>query len=285
MEAPVDPWCLANNNMWRSDTDTLQVWTRTMIEIESVALQGRISRPGAWSFPDCLELGVPGQNTLTWEESKSTLALFALTSAPLLLGNDARPGRMQERLVDLLTNRDMLAVNQGYSTAASFAGGRVWSGPPHLEIWAKPLPGHQVGVGLFNRGGTVIGTIPNGSTFYPPLPPHCNDPNSTLDACTGCFVDDDKPWLAPCDDNATASTGAQPMRLEFSQLPRTWFIDNPRADVGKEPGPLTCDVYDVFATTKRGAVLGRFRNGWSTAPTSPVPPHGIRFLRVGNCSA
>lgn len=44
-----------------------KVWTRNMIEVESVANQGTISRPGAWSFPDCLEVGVPGQGTLTWQ--------------------------------------------------------------------------------------------------------------------------------------------------------------------------------------------------------------------------
>ena len=38
---------------------------------------------------DCLELGVVGQETLTWEESKSNLALFAVTSSPLILGVSA----------------------------------------------------------------------------------------------------------------------------------------------------------------------------------------------------
>ena len=73
-----------------------------MIEVESMAAQGHISRPGAWSFPDCLEIGVAGQGTLTWEESKANLALFAVTSSPLILGNDPREGRMQMRLVELL---------------------------------------------------------------------------------------------------------------------------------------------------------------------------------------
>jgi hypothetical protein len=39
---------------------------------------------------------------LTWEESKANLALFAVTSSPLILGNDPREGRMQARLVQLL---------------------------------------------------------------------------------------------------------------------------------------------------------------------------------------
>ena len=49
---------------------------------------GSISHPGAWAFPDCLELGVPGSGVLTWEESKSHLALYAVTSAPLILGTN-----------------------------------------------------------------------------------------------------------------------------------------------------------------------------------------------------
>ena len=52
---------------------------------------GSISRPGAWAFPDCLELGVPGSGVLTWEESKSHLALYAVTSAPLILGTTRNP--------------------------------------------------------------------------------------------------------------------------------------------------------------------------------------------------
>ena len=66
-----------------------------MVELESMANQGHISRPGAWSFPDCLEVGTPGPSSLTWEESKSNVALFAVTSSPLILGNDPREGRMQ----------------------------------------------------------------------------------------------------------------------------------------------------------------------------------------------
>ena len=86
-----------------------------MVEVESMANQGHISRPGAWSFPDCLELGVPGQGTLTWEESKSVLALFAVTSSPLILGNDPREGRMQRRLIELLTNPVMIEVDRKFS--------------------------------------------------------------------------------------------------------------------------------------------------------------------------
>lgn len=271
---PVDPWCVRNNNMWRSSTDTLQTWTRLMVEVESVANQGHISRPGAWSFPDCLEVGVPGQGTLTWEETKTNVALFAVTSSPLILGNDPRPGRMQQRLVQLLTNPEMLRINQEYQTdGASFAGGRLATWPVGRELWAKPLPGRAAAVVLFNRAGTVFGVTPSGAD---PKPPHCSDPNSTLAPCHGCFVNDDRPWLSPCDDDAAASIGAQKVTFHTDQLPRDWLVLDENATV---PGsPLVCDIFDIFDTAAAGKTLGRFST-WSAV----VPPHGVRFIKLTGC--
>ena len=60
----------------------------------------------AFLAQDCLELGVPC--SLTWEESKTHLALFAVTSQPLFLGNDVRAEYMAQRLTDILGNEDML---------------------------------------------------------------------------------------------------------------------------------------------------------------------------------
>ena len=246
-----DPWCVANNNMWRSATDTLQQWPRVMVEVESVAAQGGVSRPGAWSFPDCLELGVPGEGVLTWEESKANLALFAVTSAPLLLGNDARAGRMQPRLVALLTNPDMLAVNAAYDAEAAFAGGRMWTKPGGRELWAKPLGAGAAAAVLFNRGG----------------------------ATTPCNIPADQPQLAPCDDDPARAHGAQRVALAFgTDFPRGWLLP----DVGDDE-LVECDVFDIFATPDagQGAPLGRFQGGWAAV----VPPHGVRFVRVGNCTA
>ena len=69
------------------------------------------SGPGNWAFGDSLELGVPGGGVLTWEESKSHLGLYAITSQPLFLSNDVRPGYMQQRLIDMVKNPLMLSVN------------------------------------------------------------------------------------------------------------------------------------------------------------------------------
>ena len=167
-----------------------------MVEVESMATQGNISRPGAWNFPDAMELGTPGGGVMTWEESKSNLALFAVSSSPLFLGNDPRDGRMQPRLVDLLLNKDMLEVNQQYSTEAAFAGGRIKSSYPALELWAKPLvkpKKHGVAAVLFNRGGMVYG-----ESTGQPMQPHCFDPESTLGPCVGARRPAENAFFAPC---------------------------------------------------------------------------------------
>ena len=46
----LDPWCAENNNMWRSSTDTLQVWPRVLVEIDSLVGLGHVSGPGHWGF-------------------------------------------------------------------------------------------------------------------------------------------------------------------------------------------------------------------------------------------
>ena len=45
---PVDPWCTTDVNMWRSNTDSLQVWGRMMDELESLVGLGTVSQPGSW---------------------------------------------------------------------------------------------------------------------------------------------------------------------------------------------------------------------------------------------
>ena len=210
---------------------------------------------------------------------------------------------MQQRLVQLLSNPDsastvfallppscaltscgflpaVIAVNQDYVAELAFAGGRIASQPTAKELWAKPLSNHSAAVVLFNRAGTVVGQAVEGG---PPRPPHCTDPESTLPPCTGCNLHGDQPWTAPCDDNATASSGAQTLSLSLAQLPREWLRAGAEtsAGVGKAEIALECDVFDIFGTVGVGKAIGRTSGGvWSAT----VPPHGVRFLRLSNCA-
>jgi hypothetical protein len=90
-------------------------------------------------------------------------------------------------------------------------------------------------------------------------------------------------WLAPCDDNATASSGAQTLSFDLDQIPREWLLS--AADfspaVGEGSGSLSCDLFDIFDTPHQGKSLGTIDGTWSAV----VPPHGARFLRLSNCKA
>ena len=166
---------------------------------------------------------------------------------------------MQQRLVDLLLNPEMLRVNQLW---AGFAGDRVWSKPVGRECWAKPLPERAVAVVLFNR---------NGST------PRCTAKRAIE---------------APCDDWASAANlttyGAQSIELAFDSLPRAWLLPRGRGAgydedrAGSSTHALRCVVFDIFATPRVGKALGTFTGSFVS---SPIPPHGVKFLKLSNCTS
>lgn len=164
---------------------------------------------------------------------------------------------------------DLLAVNSYYSQQEKFAGGRIWSGPPGKEMWGKPLEPGTAAVVLLNRGGLASGNRVNG--------PASND---GLDGCFDMHGRSDA-ILAPCDDNVTASSGAQVIALNLSAIPRAWLgLSLQDRDGGG--GTVSCELFDILATANAGKSLGR-RKGSAFAPV--VPPHGVRFVRVSNCTA
>jgi alpha-galactosidase len=62
-----------------------------------------------------------------------------------MAGNDLT--QMSEETKSILLNREVIAVDQD---ALGTAGDRVWQEGP-LEVWAKPLSGGDVALGLVNQ--------------------------------------------------------------------------------------------------------------------------------------
>jgi hypothetical protein len=199
------------------------------------------------------------------------LALFAVTSSPLLLGNDAREGRMQPRLIKLLTNPDLIAVDQYYSADEKFAGGRIWSAPVGKEIWAKPLqPGVAAAV-LLNRFGASIGKFEHPEKLHGGIA-------EVFAPYPGCYVLDGGSITVPCDENATTTSGEQQLTLDFSVLPRSW-LGLPARDAPSN-ATISCDLFDILATPSAGTKLGPSKGEWSAT----VQPHAVKFLRLENCT-
>ncbi|MBV8500268.1 MAG: glycoside hydrolase family 27 protein [Paucibacter sp.] len=129
-------------NAWRTTGDITDTYDR-MAEIGfGQAGLSKYAGPGHWNDPDMLEVGNGGMKP---EEYRTHMALWALLSAPLLAGNDLR--QMSPETVALLTNRDLIAIDQD---PAGHQGDRV-AAEGTLEVWAKDMADGSKIVALFNR--------------------------------------------------------------------------------------------------------------------------------------
>jgi alpha-galactosidase len=98
--------------------------------------------PNHWNDPDMLEVG----NGLTAAENRSHFSLWAMLAAPLMAGNDIRKMNEETRIV--LTNKDVIAVNQDTSGIQGF---RYSKREDSLQIWFKPLGSGDWAMCVVNR--------------------------------------------------------------------------------------------------------------------------------------
>jgi len=95
-----------------------------------------------------LHLVTDHQPNLTADEQRTHLSLWAMLSAPLLAGNDVRAMSRDTR--DLLTNRDVLAIDQD-SLAAP-----LHPLPAQPQVLLKSLADGAVAVALYNATDTPV---------------------------------------------------------------------------------------------------------------------------------
>lgn len=98
--------------------------------------------PGGWNDPDMLEVG---QDGLSFTESKSHFALWCISKAPLIAGNDIRS--VNASVLSILTHPELIAINQDSLGVQA----RKVSVNGQLEVWAGPLSYGDWVVLLLNR--------------------------------------------------------------------------------------------------------------------------------------
>ncbi|XP_063866968.1 alpha-N-acetylgalactosaminidase-like isoform X4 [Scylla paramamosain] len=121
-------------NLWRNFDDIQDSWESVQRIIdyygdnqdEIVANAG----PGHWNDPDMLIIGNFG---LSYEQSKSQMAMWAIFAAPLLMSVDLRTIRPEYKAI--LQNRAVIAVNQD---PLGLQGKRIYK-DKGIEIWARPI--------------------------------------------------------------------------------------------------------------------------------------------------
>ena len=172
---PWDEMIAAGCNGWRNWADIQCSWESLSGIIEHWGEYSRVMQavaaPGHWNDPDMLLIGAKdasGKACLSVAEERTQMAIWSLSAAPLIMGNDARDVRNAS--LQILLNRDAIAIDQD---AKGEQGVRLVDGAH--QVWARNLTGGAVAVGLYNHGGGA-----------PPIPP---PPCDTWTHTAGSYYD------------------------------------------------------------------------------------------------
>jgi alpha-galactosidase len=131
----------AGANLWRTGGDIQPNWQSMALIGFSQAGLAKYAGPGHWNDPDMLEVG---NGTLSLEENRTHLSLWAMLAAPLLAGNDLP--HMKPEIQAILTNRDVIAVDQDHRGKQ---GDRAYI-DGEIEVWTRPLADGAMAVAVFN---------------------------------------------------------------------------------------------------------------------------------------
>ncbi|RZJ42521.1 MAG: glycoside hydrolase family 27 protein [Chryseobacterium sp.] len=101
----------------------------------------KYSGPDHWNDFDMMEVG----NEMNDTEDKSHFAMWCMLASPLFTGNDYR--KMSKETLKILTNKEMIAVNQDKLGIQGFK----YSAEEGLEVWVKPLSDGNWAVTFLNR--------------------------------------------------------------------------------------------------------------------------------------
>ena len=89
-----------------------------------------------------------GNGKLSPGEDRAHFSIWAMLAAPLIAGNDLRS--MTKETIEVLTNREVIAINQDSLGVQGFKH----SVKDSVETWYKPLKGGDWAVAFLNRNRT-----------------------------------------------------------------------------------------------------------------------------------
>ncbi|MFI5794991.1 alpha-galactosidase D [Streptomyces sp. NPDC051677] len=139
-----------HSNGWRIDTDvecycnTLVSWENSVDDrFDDLPAWTRHAGPGGWNDLDSLDVGNGEMDGLTKAERQTHATLWAIAKSPLYTGDDLT--RLDSYGLSLLTNREVIAVNQGEAPPAH----PITPSDPQ-QVWAARNPDGAYTVALFN---------------------------------------------------------------------------------------------------------------------------------------
>lgn len=121
------------------------------------------SYPGCWAYADMMQMGIG--DGLSLPETRSHFGGWAIVSSPLILSHDVNDNDVTDRIWDIISNREILAVNQAYfgdsggiyevsNETITLQHGNHKTEVPIYQKLSKPLGVNKVAVLLMNSGET-----------------------------------------------------------------------------------------------------------------------------------
>ena len=135
-------WGAPVGNLWRTTGDISDKWTSMIGKAQANRVLSQYAGPGHWNDPDMLEIGNGG---MTAAEYRTHFSLWAMMSAPLLIGSDLRKDNADA--FSILTNADVIALDQ--DSAGKQA--TVLSSNAGLVVYGKVLANGDRAVALSNE--------------------------------------------------------------------------------------------------------------------------------------
>lgn len=127
-------WAGDISHSWRVTGDIRDDWRSILTRAAVDVPLWRYARPGAWNDPDMLEVG---NGKCSYEEYKSHFSMWAMLKSPLIIGNDIRQMTKNDEAYEILTNKDVIAVNQD---SLGWQSRRIWSDrspKSDSDIWSR----------------------------------------------------------------------------------------------------------------------------------------------------
>jgi hypothetical protein len=143
-----------NANLWRISDDFWDEWRLLRQNFILMSIWSGVGRPGAWPDADMLPLGRIGiraergedrMTRFTREEQRTLMSLWSIAQSPLMFGGDLPSN--DEFTLSLITNDEVLAVNQKGAHGSAFAEGG------DSVVWVADAVGSDARyVAVFNVG-------------------------------------------------------------------------------------------------------------------------------------
>jgi hypothetical protein len=148
--ADVRAWAKDVGNMSRTSDDIAPSWSRMLHSFDSAARRPLYAHPGSWNDPDMLYIGAGEFDANHLVEARSHFTLWAMLSAPLMIGYDLR--QAPQSLLDVFGNARIIALDQdpaGNQAVLAFDSDDV-------EILVKSLANGDKAVAILNRTSAPI---------------------------------------------------------------------------------------------------------------------------------